>query len=52
MTTENQVCKWIQFDDDLTEFETGCEKSIIHVNRYNKVYIYCPYCGKKIEVVE
>lgn len=45
------VCEW-KLDDE--EYETGCNQNhiIFDGSLSDNDYKYCPYCGKKIKVVE
>ena len=49
--TEVDACEW-KHDDE--EYETGCNQKhlIFDGSLYDNDYKYCPYCGKKIKVVE
>ena len=43
------VCKWKMTDTKkLMPYETSCGNDDLYDNSYK----YCPYCGKKIKVVE
>lgn len=50
------VCEWKVFDNSLTDepqwvYETTCGK-YVGEEHTSKAFVYCPYCGKKIKVVE
>lgn len=51
---EKYVCEWMQDDGATDVYDTECGNSHMFIdgspsdNRYE----YCPYCGKKIKVVE
>ena len=52
----NNVCKWKVFDNSLTNephwvYETTCGK-YVGEEHTSKAFVYCPYCSKKIKVVE
>ena len=52
----NNVCEWKIFDNSLTNepqwvYETTCRK-YVGEEHTSKAFVYCPYCGKKIKVVE
>ena len=53
---DDDVCKWKLFDNSLTDepkwvYETTCGK-YVGEEHTSKAFVYCPYCGKKIKVVE
>ena len=50
------VCEWKVFDNSLTKephwvYKTDCGK-YVGEEHTSKTFVYCPYCGKKIKVVE
>ena len=52
----NNVCKWKVFDNSLTNephwvYETTCGK-YVGEEHTSKAFVYCPYCSKKIKVME
>ena len=52
----NNVCEWKVFDNSLTNephwvYETTCGK-YVGEEHTSKAFVYCPYCSKKIKVVE
>ena len=52
----DDVCEWNIFDNSLTDepqwvYETACGK-YVGEEHTSKAFVYCPYCGKKIKVVE
>lgn len=52
----DDVCEWKLFDNSLTNepqwvYETTCGK-YVGEEHTSKAFVYCPYCGKKIKVVE
>ena len=52
----SDVCEWKIFDNSLTDepqwvYETACGK-YVGEEHTSKAFVYCPYCGKKIKVVE
>ena len=54
---DDDVCKWKVFDNSLADespqwvYETTCGKYVSEEHTSNS-FVYCPYCGKKIKVVE
>lgn len=49
----NSVCEW-KYDEDLCFYETSCGNGQYFTDgkvEQNK-YKYCPFCGRKIKVVE
>lgn len=48
----NDVCEWKYHRtiDDIPMYETSCYHEF--EKRFVKKYKFCPYCGKKIKVVE
>ena len=53
---DDDVCKWKLFDNSLTDepqwvYETTCGK-YVGEEHTSKAFVYCPYCSKKIKVVE
>ena len=53
---EDDVCEWKVFDNSLTDepqwvYETTCGK-YVGEEHTSKAFVYCPYCSKKIKVVE
>ena len=50
----DDVCEWMLCDKEANVYDTSCKNPHILIEgtpRENN-YSYCPYCGKKIEVVE
>lgn len=52
----DDVCEWKIFDNSLTDepqwvYKTTCGKYIGEEHTL-KAFVYCPYCGKKIKVME
>ena len=52
----DDVCKWKIFDNSLTDepqwvYKTTCGK-YIGEEHTSKAFVYCPYCSKKIKVME
>ena len=52
----DDVCEWKVFDNSLTDepqwvYGTTCGK-YVGEEHTSKAFAYCPYCGKKIKVVE
>ena len=52
----DDVCEWKVFDNSLTDepqwvYKTTCGKYIGEEHTL-KAFVYCPYCSKKIKVVE
>ena len=52
----DDVCEWKVFDNSLTDepqwvYGTTCGK-YVEEEHTSKAFAYCPYCGKKIKVVE
>lgn len=43
----NDVCEW-EYVSTYTYYKVGCKENIVPI-QYGD---YCPYCGKKIKVVE
>ena len=55
-SVDDDVCEWKVFDNSLTDepqwvYETTCGKCVGEEHT-SKAFVYCPYCGKKIKVVE
>lgn len=54
---DDDVCEWKVFDNSLADespqwvYETTCGKYVSEEHTSN-AFVYCPYCGKKIKVVE
>lgn len=50
----NDVCEWRLCDEEANVYDTSCRNSHILIEGTPKEnnYEYCPYCGKKIKVVE
>ena len=44
------TCKW-EYDDIHDYYETECENAFVFIEGRNtdNGFIYCPYCGRKIE---
>lgn len=55
---KNDVCEWKGFDNSLIKdkviwtYQTSCKKWCIPEEHTDKHFQFCPYCGKKIKVVE
>ena len=52
----DDVCEWKVFDNSLTDepqwvYETTCGK-YVGEEHTSKAFVYCPYCSKKIKVVD
>ena len=50
----DDVCEWRLCDEEANVYDTSCRNPHILIEgtpKENK-YEYCPYCGKKIKVVE
>ena len=52
----DDVCEWEVFDNSLTDepqwvYKTTCGK-YVGEEHTSKAFVYCPYCSKKIKVVE
>ena len=52
----DDVCEWKVFDNSLTNepqwaYETTCGK-YVGEEHTSKAFVYCPYCSKKIKVVD
>ena len=52
----DDVCEWKVFNNSLTDepqwvYETACGK-YAGEEHTSKAFVYCPYCSKKIKVVE
>lgn len=45
---DDDVCEWRKFKDSNCLFETSCNNISVMYRGFN----FCPYCGKKIKVVE
>ena len=55
-SVDDDVCEWKVFDNSLTDepqwvYETTCGK-YVGEEHTSKAFVYCPYCSKKIKVVE
>ena len=52
--TSDDVCKWKLEDEETNLYLTGCQQRqlIFEGTPKENGYRYCPYCGKKIKVVE
>lgn len=50
----DDVCEWKLEDEEANLYLTGCQQRqlIFEGTPKENGYIYCPYCGKKIKVVE
>ena len=50
----DDVCKWRLCDEEENVYDTSCRNPHILIEGTPKEnnYEYCPYCGKKIKVVE
>lgn len=48
----NGTCKW-KYDENYNMYETDCENAFIFVEgrKSDNGFLFCPYCGKKIEEV-
>ena len=51
---DDDVCEWRLCDEEANVYDTSCRNSHILIEGTPKEnnYEYCPYCGKKIKVVE
>ena len=51
---EDDVCEWMLCDEESNVYDTSCRNPHILIEGTPKEnnYEYCPYCGKKIKVVE
>ena len=47
----NDFCEW-EYDDFEDSWQTSCGTSFSLCDSDREVTNYCPYCGKKIKVVE
>ena len=49
-----QVCEWMQDDGATDIYDTKCGNTHMFIdgNPKDNKYEFCPYCGKKIKVVE
>ena len=52
--TFDDVCEWKLEDEEANLYLTGCQQRqlIFEGTPKENGYRYCPYCGKKIKVVE
>lgn len=52
--TFDDVCEWRLCDEEANVYDTSCRNPHILIEGTPKEnnYEYCPYCGKKIKVVE
>ena len=50
----DDVCEWRLCDEEANVYDTSCRNPHILIEGTPKEnnYKYCPYCGKKIKVVE
>ena len=50
----DDVCEWMLCDEEANVYDTSCRNPHILIEGTPKEnnYEYCPYCGKKIKVVE
>lgn len=50
----DDVCEWRLCDEEANVYDTSCRNPHILIEGTPKVnnYEFCPYCGKKIKVVE
>ena len=50
----DDVCEWMLCDEEANIYDTSCRNPHILIEGTPKEnnYEYCPYCGKKIKVVE
>ena len=50
----DDVCEWRLCDEEANVYDTSCRNPHILIEGTPKEnnYEYCPYCGKKIKVVE
>ena len=48
----NGTCKW-KYDENYNMYETDCENAFIFIEgrKSDNGFLFCPYCGKKIEEV-
>ena len=51
---KDDVCEWKQHEKEIDVYFTECGQAHIFVdgNTEENNHVYCPYCGKKIKVVE
>lgn len=52
---ENEdFCEWIRDNDEFDVYDTKCRNRHVFFegNPEDNEYVYCPYCGKEIKVVE
>ena len=44
------ICKW-KYDENYNMYETDCEHAFIFIEgrKSDNGFLFCPYCGKKIE---
>ena len=52
--TSDDLCEWKLEDEETNLYLTGCQQRqlIFEGTPKENGYIYCPYCGKKIKVVD
>ena len=48
----NGTCKW-KYDENYNMYETDCENAFIFIEgrKSDNGFLFCPYCGNKIEEV-
>ena len=53
-SASDDVCEWRLCDEEANVYDTSCRNTHILIESTPKEnnYEYCPYCGKKIKVVE
>ena len=50
-STNNDFCEWKYTNSTSYTATISCEKKTMNIKSM-RYYTYCPYCGKKIKVVE
>lgn len=50
----NEFCEWIRDNDEFDVYDTKCRNRHVFFegSPEDNEYVYCPYCGKEIKVVE
>lgn len=51
---KEEFCEWIRDNDEFDVYDTKCRNRHVFFegSPEDNEYVYCPYCGKKIKVVE